>query len=239
MEGFGESMMVIGRVCTIIPLLLLVTLFMGKRSIGELPVFDFIIIITLGSVAGADIAEPDVRHISIAVAVLTLGVLQRVVSQLSIVFRWFGRMVTFEPTVIFSNGNFHVKSMKKIRYSLDNVLHMLREKDIFDLAEIDLAIIEANGRLTVLKKVEQQVVTKQDINIQTSSAGMSLPVIVEGKIYPDVLSYRNRDEQWLVHELKKKGIASEQVFLATINRKNKLLYTLKNEKEPQVPPLHH
>ncbi|MFC8685625.1 hypothetical protein [Brevibacillus porteri] len=57
MEGIGESMLVIGRVCTIIPLLLLVTLFMGKRSIGELPVFDFIIIITLGSVAGADIAE--------------------------------------------------------------------------------------------------------------------------------------------------------------------------------------
>lgn len=84
MEGFGESMLVIGRVCTIIPLLLLVTLFMGKRSIGELSVFDFIIIITLGSVAGADIAEPDVRHISIAVAVLTLGILQRVVSQLSV-----------------------------------------------------------------------------------------------------------------------------------------------------------
>ncbi|MED1800254.1 DUF421 domain-containing protein [Brevibacillus porteri] len=239
MEGFGESMLVIGRVCTIIPLLLLVTLFMGKRSIGELPVFDFIIIITLGSVAGADIAEPDVRHISIALAILTLGILQRVVSQLSIVFRWFARMVTFEPTVIFYNGTFHVKNLKKIRYSLDNVLHMLREKDIFDLAEIDLAIIEANGRLTVLKKVEQQVVTKQDVNIQTSSSGMSLPVIVEGKIYPDVLSYRNRDEQWLVHELKKKGIASEQVFLATINRQNELQLSLKNNKEPQVPPLHH
>ncbi len=67
---------------------------------------------------------------------------------------------------------------------------MLREKDIFDLAEIDLAIIEANGRLTGLKKVEQQVVTKQDLGIQTSSAGMALPVIVEGKIYPDVLSYQ-------------------------------------------------
>lgn len=239
MEGFGETMIVIGRVCTIIPLLLIITLFMGKRSIGELPVFDFIIIITLGSVAGADIAEPDVRHISIAVAIVTLGILQRVVSQLSIVFRWFGRMVTFEPTVIFHNGAFHIKNLKKIRYSLDNVLHMLREKDIFDLTEIDLAIIEANGRLTVLKKVEQQVVTKQDLGIHTSSAGMSLPVIVEGKIYPDVLSYRKRDEQWLAHELKKKGIASEQVFLATINRQNELQFSLKNKKEPQVPPLHH
>ncbi|WP_436406338.1 hypothetical protein [Brevibacillus brevis] len=54
-----------------------------------------------------------------------------------------------------------------------------------------------------------------------------------------MLSYRKRDEQWLVHELKKKGIASEKVFLATINRQNELQFSLKNEKEPQVPPLHH
>ncbi|WJQ80894.1 hypothetical protein QN310_26150 [Brevibacillus brevis] len=67
----------------------------------------------------------------------------------------------------------------------------------------------------------------------------SLLLWAQWQIYPDVLSYRKRDEQWLVHELKKKGIASEKVFLATINRQNELQFSLKNEKEPQVPPLHH
>ena len=99
MELFSESLIVIGRVCSILPLLLIVTLFMGKRSIGELPVFDFMVIITLGSVAGADIAEPNVHHIPIAVAIVTLGVLQRIVSQWSGVSRRFGKRVTFEPTI--------------------------------------------------------------------------------------------------------------------------------------------
>lgn len=237
---FNESLVVVGRVFTILPLLLIVTLFMGKRSIGELPVFDFMIILTLGSVTGADIAEPNVHHLPIAVAIVALGVLQRLVSQWSIVSRRFGKMVTFEPTVVFYNGKFLVHQLKKIRYSLDNVLQMLREKDIFDLAEIEMAIIEANGRLTVLKKSAQQPVTRQDLQVQTASTGISLPVIVEGKIYPDALKYRERDEEWLLQELKKRGVAVEDVFLATLNRQNELLLF---EKQPnnlqQIPPVQH
>ncbi|MED1726247.1 DUF421 domain-containing protein [Brevibacillus parabrevis] len=240
MELFSESLIVIGRVCSILPLLLVVTLFMGKRSIGELPVFDFMVIITLGSVAGADIAEPNVHHIPIAVAIVTLGVLQRIVSQWSVVSRRFGKMVTFEPTVVYYNGEFLVDQLKKIRYSLDNVLQMLREKDIFDLAEIDMAIIEANGRLTVLKKSAQQTVTRQDLQIKTASTGISLPVIIEGKICAEVLTYRERDENWLLQELNKNGVAVEQVFLATLNRQNDLLFFEQHPKhQRQVPPVHH
>ncbi|MBG9566178.1 DUF421 domain-containing protein [Brevibacillus agri] len=240
MELFSESLIVVGRVFTILPLLLIVTLFMGKRSIGELPVFDFMIIITLGSVTGADIAEPNVHHIPIAVAIVALGVLQRVVSQWSIVSRRFGKMVTFEPTVVFYNGEFLVPQLKKIRYSLDNVLQMLREKDIFDLSEIEMAIIEANGRLTVLKKSAQQPVTRQDLQIRTASTGLSLPVIVEGKICKEALKYRERDEGWLLQELKKSGVAIEQVFLATLNRQNDLLFFEKHPDNPQrVPPVQH
>ncbi|MGN7469663.1 DUF421 domain-containing protein [Brevibacillus sp. SAFN-007a] len=240
MELFSESLIVVGRVCTILPLLLIVTLFMGKRSIGELPVFDFMIIITLGSVAGADIAEPNVHHIPIAVAIVALGVLQRIVSQWSIMSRRFGKMVTFEPTVVFYNGEFLVHQLKKIRYSLDNVLQMLREKDIFDLAEIDLAIIEANGRLTVLKKSAQQPATRQDLHIQSASTGLSLPVIVEGKICEEALKYRERDKSWLMQELKKSGVAIEHVFLATLNRQHDLLFFEKQPDSSQrIPPIQH
>lgn len=117
---------------------------------------------------------------------------------------------------------------------------MLREKDIFDLAEIDMAIIEANGRLTVLKKSAQQTVTRQDLQIKTASTGISLPVIIEGKICAEVLTYRERDENWLLQELHKSGVAVEQVFLATLNRQNDLLFFEKHPKnEQQVPPVHH
>jgi uncharacterized membrane protein YcaP (DUF421 family) len=239
MEWLTDILLVLGRILTILPLLLIVTLFMGKRPIGEVPVFDFIIIITLGSVAGADIAEPKVEHIPIAVAIVVIGLLQKIVSKWAIKSRKFGRLVTLEPTIVFHHGKLHVKNLRKIGYSIDNVLHLLREKDIFDLNEVEIAIVESNGKLTVMKKPNYQAVTLQDLDIQKQSPGIALPVIVDGQVYRDVLQYQKLDEKWLEQELVKRGVTAHQVFLATLNHDQHLYLTLKAEGESGVPPLYH
>src|SRR5690606_24838184 len=120
-------------IVTIIPLLLFTTLFMGKRAIGELPVFDFLIVIILGALVGADIAEPDIKHLPTAFAIIAIGVFQRIVTRWKISNRKIGRLLTFEPTVVLQNGKFVNENLKKIRYSIDNILQMLREKDVFDI----------------------------------------------------------------------------------------------------------
>ncbi len=145
MDSIFDLLNVIGRIFTILPLLLAVTLVMGKRSIGELPVFDFLVILTLGSVVGADIAEPKVNHLFTMFAVVAIASLQMFVSYLKIKNRKFGRLVTFEPTIVIYKGQFLVNNMQAIRYSIDNVLQMLREKDVFNVTDVELAIIEANG----------------------------------------------------------------------------------------------
>lgn len=159
METVKEIFIIYGRIITILPLLLIVTLFMGKRSIGELPVFDFLIIITLGAVVGADIADPNIRHIHTAAAVIAIGLLQKVISKIVIKNRMIGKIITFEPTVVIKNGTFLVGNLRRLRYSLDNVLQMLREKDIFDIKDVELAIVEANGKLTVYKQSNKSSVT--------------------------------------------------------------------------------
>lgn len=121
---------------------------MGKRSIGELPVFDFLVILALGAVVGADIADPKIEHLHTAVAIVLIGLLQRGVSILAIKVRKFGKMITFEPTVVIHNGGLIEENLKKVRYSIDNILQMLREKDTFSLDEVELAVLEANGRLS-------------------------------------------------------------------------------------------
>lgn len=100
MELVKELLVVVGRIVTILPLMLGITFFMGKRSIGELPVFDFLIIITFGAVVGADIADPQIEHIHTAVAIVLIGTFQKVVSKLKIRYRKFGHLITFEPTVV-------------------------------------------------------------------------------------------------------------------------------------------
>nr|WP_156476102.1 DUF421 domain-containing protein [Sporosarcina psychrophila] len=213
---------------------------MGKRAIGELPVFDFLIVIILGALVGADIAEPDIKHLPTAFAIIAIGVFQRIVTRWKISNRKIGRLLTFEPTVVLQNGKFVNENLKKIRYSIDNILQMLREKDVFDINEVETAIIEANGALSVLKKPQKNSVTLEDMNIIKPTSTISFPVIVEGTLYTDVLRDVNLDEAWLKQELDNQGVNDlKDVFFASINRNLELHISLKNEKNLAIPTIKH
>lgn len=232
MELIKELLLVTGRILTIIPLMLLVALFMGKRSIGELPVFDFLVIIILGAVVGADIADPDIPHIHTAAAIVLIGLFQIIVSKLIIRQRKLGHLITFEPTIVIQEGKLIVKNLKKLRYSLDNVLQMLREKDVFDIADVHLGIIEANGRISILKKESKATVTLEDMNLAKMSANISYPIIIEGKIYVDVLKKLKLSEAWLKDQLAARNISDlRTIFFASVNDKVELHVSLKNDME--------
>ncbi|MDQ0340450.1 uncharacterized membrane protein YcaP (DUF421 family) [Caldalkalibacillus uzonensis] len=243
MELVKELLILLGRIITIIPLLLIITLLMGKRSIGELPVFDFLIIITLGAVVGADIADIDIKHIHTAVAVLAIGLFQVIVAKWKISNRKVGRWLTFEPTPVVYNGQLLVDNMHRIRYSIDNVLQMLREKDVFDINDVELALIEPNGRLTVHRKPTKANVTIEDMGIAKASPGIAYPVIVEGKTYHDVLDKLGLDEEWLNRQLSNLNIRDvDDIFFASVTEQGILHVTLNNDQmrlENEAPPLHH
>ena len=180
MEMLKDFYILIGRIITILPLTLVVTLIMGKRSIAELPVFDFLVIVILGAVVGADIADPEIQHIHTAVAIVLIGIFHLTVSTLKIKYRKFGHIITFEPTIVIQEGKFIVKNLRKIRYSIDNVLQMLREKDIFDINDVHLGIIESNGNISVLKKTNKNTITLEDMNLSRRTSSLSYPIIIEG-----------------------------------------------------------
>lgn len=240
LEFLKEILIVFGRIVTIIPLLLVVALFMGKRAIGELPVFDFIIVLILGSLVGADIADPDIHHMPTVFAILAIGIFQRIVANWKMSNRKIGRMITFEPTVVVQNGKLIHKNLKKIRYSVDNVLEMLREKNIFDINEVETAIVEANGTLSVLKKPHKNTVTREDMGMMNAASAISFPVILEGTVYTDVLKKVKRDKAWLEQELSKQGIKDiNEVFFASINQQQELHISLKDESNVTIPPITH
>jgi uncharacterized membrane protein YcaP (DUF421 family) len=240
MEMVKDLLLVYGRILTILPLLLLVALLMGKRSIGQVNVFDFLVMIILGVIVGVDIADPDISHIQAAVAVSSISLLQRVVSKWVIRSRKFGRLITFEPTAVIRNGTFLVGNLRRIRYSVDNILQMLREKEIFDLSDVELALVEANGKLTVHKKPSKSHVTVEDLGIAKMSGGVSYPVIVEGKIYPQVLGQINLTESWLKQQLNKKGITEiDSIFFASVNEKHELHVSMFNNITSSMPQIKH
>jgi uncharacterized membrane protein YcaP (DUF421 family) len=232
MHLIKELLIIAGRIITILPLLLFATLYMGKRSIGELPVFDFLVVTILAAVVGADIAEPAIPHIHTAVAIILIALLQRIVSGAIIKHRKFGHVITFEPTIIIQDGKLIAKNIQKLRYSIDNVLQMLREKDVFDINDVYLGIIEANGRLSLLKKDNKTSVTLEDMNLAKKSLSISYPVILDGKVYVDTLKKLNLNDSWLKQQLMDINVRTvEEVFFASINERKELHISLRGFME--------
>lgn len=230
MELLKDLGVVMIRVVTIFPLMLAVTLFMGRRTIGEMPVFDFLIIIALGAVVGADIADPNIEHIPTIFVILLVALLQKLFSISAIRYRRFGKLISFEPIIIVYQGKLIHKNMKKIKYSVDNVLHMLREEQIFDLKDVHLCVVESNGRISVLEKTEPP----------QPEAAISFPIIKEGKIEVAILSRLGISEAWVRQQLAQRQLALDSVFLATVDQNKILSITLYEEEAHQsLPPIIH
>lgn len=242
MDLVKDLLVITGRIFTILPLMLFVALYMGKRSIGEIPVFDFLVILTLGSVVGADIADPSVPHIHTAVAIILIGLMQIIVSKTIIKHRKLGHLITFDPTIVIQDGQFIVKNLRKMRYSIDNVLSLLREKDVFDISDVHLGIIEANGNLSILKKDIKAVVTLEDMNLTKKNPSLCYPLIVDGQIHTDILIKLDLPLVWLEQQLINLNIKStEEVFFASINTNKELHISLKsfmNDNENTIPIYH-
>ncbi len=235
-----EYLKILLRIITILPMFLFITLLTGRRKIGELPVFDFLSLITVAAVVGADIADPKVKHLPTAFAVIVIMLLHYIYSILIIKNRRLGKWLTFEPLVVIENGQFVKGNMRKIKYSIDNILTMLREKNVFDVSEVEFAIIEASGQLSVQKKSQYQPLTPKEIKVNTDYKGLSIPLIVEGEIYKENLEKLRLDEAWLMAQLESNRIFSEKsVFYAAINTEGKLYISKGLEESKDIHFLRH
>ncbi|AOY77121.1 DUF421 domain-containing protein [Clostridium formicaceticum] len=211
------------RIIFIMGLLLILILMTGRRKIGELPVFDFLTIIILGNVVGADIADPKIPHLPTAYAIVLLISIQYFISHFTVKNRKFGGKVTFEPIVILQNGKFIKSNMKKVRYSIENVLMFLREKGIFDINEVEFAIVEDSGNISVMKKSEFQPLTPNDMKITTKYKGLTIPLIIDGRVYEENLQKLGLNKIWLLEELKRNGINGfDEAFYVDINTEGRL-----------------
>jgi uncharacterized membrane protein YcaP (DUF421 family) len=209
------------RIVSIMLLLLFSTLFiMGKRPIGELPVFDFLSIIVMGAIVGADIADPEIKHLPTAFAVVILALFQRIVSYLMVKSNRVRKIVTFEPTLIIKNGKFLYKNIKKLNYALDDVLMLLREKDIFDMSKVDYGLIESNGNISILKKAEYENITLKDIKLSSTEPGIYFSIILDGELQREKLKELGYSEEEILAKLKLQGFNGyKEVFYASINCK--------------------
>jgi len=198
--------------------LLIFAKILGKQQISQLAFFDYVLGITIGSIAASLATDLSSRAWPHWIGLLTWAALGYLMEFITMKWRYAAKYIEGEPTIVIMNGKIMEDALKKMQFRVSDIMELLRNKDVFDLSQVDFAIIEPNGQLSVLKKPEYEPLTAKDMKITKKSSGISTELIYDGILIEENLKQLNKDKKWLINQLKSKGIKDvSEVFLATLN----------------------
>lgn len=208
------------------------TKLIGNKQISELTMFDYINSITIGSIGAEMATDLDKFHLSFtAIVVYTIVILLvSCVTEKSVKAR---RLLTGTSIILMENGKLYPKNFSKSKLDISEFLTQCRINGYFSLDEIDTAILEQNGKISILPKVAARPVNTKDLNLALAQEKISVNVILDGVIMEDNLKRSGNDIEWLKHELKKQNINSvNDVFIGVCDTQdNTLSVYKKNENE--------
>lgn len=197
--------------------LFIFTRVLGKQQISQLTFFDYVLGITIGSLAGTLTTDLSSRTWPHWVGLFTWALLSYLMQLITMKWMYAAKYINGDPNIVIMNGKIMEEALRKMKYRIDDILQLLRDKDIFDLSEVEFAILEPNGKISVLKKAEYNPVTAKDMNISVSPSKLSTGLIYDGMIIEENLDKIKKDKKWLMKELKKQKIKDvSEVLLATL-----------------------
>lgn len=188
---------------------------MGKREVGELSIMDFIVSIFLAQLASISIENLEDNIFVSMGPILLLVLIQLVLARLSYKNSKVRNILDGDVSVIINRGKINFEEMLKQRYNLDDLLSQLRDKEIKSIEEVDYAILETSGKLSVFKKSDDK------------NSVYPLPVIIDGVVQEDVLMQIKKDKDWLDKMISNEGYKLEDIFYGFYRKNN--LYLIKNE----------
>ena len=236
-----EWLQIVSRSLFFLVVLFLITKWLGKKQISQLSFFEYVTGITIGNI-GAELAtkvEGNILHGVLSILVFAFAPF--LAGLISLKSKLFRDLVEGKATVFIKDGKIMEDNLKKEKYTTDELLWLLRSKDVFDLSTVEFALLEANGDFSVLLKKENKPLTPKDLNMKVASAKEPQMVIMDGKILDEPLSTIGLNRNWLSTELNKLGVLLENVFLGQANSDGELTVDLYDDKlkvpSPQEKPL--
>ncbi|MFD2759805.1 YetF domain-containing protein [Lentibacillus juripiscarius] len=201
--------------------------FLGKSQLNTLTPFDFISAIILGELVGNALFEKKAGITEMAFIMVLWGLLLYITEMISQKYKGSRAALEGQPSIIIHRGYLMYDALKKNRLDLNQLQHLLRSKDVFSLEEVEYAVFETDGTISVLKKSDYQTPTKSDINIPPSPVKLATTVISDGEIVWDNLKEAKLTEQWLINELKQQNVyAVEEIFYAEWQGEQQKLFVM-------------
>ena len=202
----------------------------GRKILTQMTYFDFVVAISIGSVSGTYIVQT-IPGMWILVGPVLLAAFAIFLDYGHVKSIRLRKLSQGEPVIVIQNGNIMEKNMKKVRYHLDSLEMQLRDKNVFDFGEVEFAVLEPNGKLSVLKKSQYTPLTPKDMNLNTKYKGLSTEIIKDGELLEQNLIQNKLSRDWLMQELKHRGIEKiSDIVYAALNTDGILYVSLRQSK---------
>ncbi len=225
-------LVVFTRTLVLYIIVVIVMRIMGKRQIGQLQPFELVVAIMISELAAVPMQNTGIPLIYGIIPIVTLLIAQMLLSWISLKSVKARAIICGRPSILIENGKINENVLMKEMYTINDLLEQLRSKDIANIADVEFAILETNGQISVIPKSQKRPVTPQDMKLETNYEGLSLDLIIDGTVNYHNLQKANKDEKWLKDELRKFGIYRlDDAFFVSLDSDGNLYFQKKSDKQ--------
>ncbi len=210
-------------------IVLIVMRLMGKREIGQLQPFELAISIMIADLASIPMTETGVPIFNGIVPILGLLVMHLIISVVNIKSLKARGIICGKPSILIYRGKINEKQLKKERFTINELEERLRGNNVVNLGDVEYAILETSGQVTVIQKPEKRNTIPEDFNIMPEYEGIPYDLVVDGKIMDKNLEAIGKNYQWLKKQVEKFNIKPEEALIVTLDGKGQI-FCQKKEK---------
>lgn len=211
-------------------IVLIVMRLMGKREISQMQPFELAISIMIADLATIPMSEIGIPIFNGIVPILGLLVMHLVISVINIKSITMRKFICGKPSILIYRGKIDEKVLKKERFTINELQERLRRNNIINLGDVEYAILETSGEVTVIQKPEKRGTIPEDFNIVPEYEGIPYDLVIDGKVIDKNLEKLGKDEIWLKNQLKLFKMKPEEALVVTINGKNEIFCQKKEDK---------
>ncbi len=203
-------------------IVLIVMRLMGKREIGQLQPFELAISIMIADLASIPMADSGIPITNGIIPILGLLVMHLIISVINIKSIKAREIICGKPSILIYRGKIDEKVLKKERFTINELQERLRGNNVVNIGDVEYAILETNGQVTVIQKPNKRITTPEDFDIMPEYEGIPYDLVVDGKIMYDNLKIIEKNYEWLKKQIEKFGFKPEQALIVTLDGKGRI-----------------